>query len=292
MNNEFADPNEGINAIIKYLKNLPQNSTNQTIKWKIETIEDAIDNNELSRQTLNNIRIFSLEMQNEVEIKKNEIQDLMRILINKPIMKDLVVDRNFKDSYYEEPYLSDDIKKTIPYFYPIQRTSAADASISFQNQDCIDLFNNITIIKDIKTRMIYYIEQYIIKLQADYNELHNDIKKFQRLTLPNNRNNPNSAHGLPSHIKSRYAGNTSGSPLDPIINSMMESAEEINRELQHFYGRLNNLGYDNNNYNMDKQIRQATFAQQRKNRKGGKSKKKSYKKSRKRNKTKYRKRKH
>ena len=70
MNNEFADPNEGINAIIKYLKNLPQNSTNQTIKWEIETIEDAIDNNELSRQTLNNIRIFSLEMQNEVEIKK------------------------------------------------------------------------------------------------------------------------------------------------------------------------------------------------------------------------------
>ena len=58
---------------------------------------------------------------------------------------------------------------------------------------------------------------------------------------------------------------------------MMESAEEINRELQYFYGRLNNLGYDNNNYNMDKQIREATFAQQRKNRKGGKSKKKSIK---------------
>lgn len=283
MNNEFTDTNEGINAIIKNLKISPQN-----IKWEIETIEDAIHANELSAQTLENIRIFSLEMKNEVEIKKNEIQDLMRILINKPIMKDLVVDR----SYYEEPYLSKDIKKTIPYFYPIQRTSAADALISFQNQHCIDLFNNITIIKDIKTRMIYYIEQYIIKLQADYNELHNNIKTFQRSTLPVSTIDPNSAHGLPSHIKSRYAGNTSGSPLDPIINSMMESAEEINRELQHFYGRLNNLGYDNNRNYMDEEIRQATFAQQRKNRKGGKSKKKSYKKSKKRNKTKYRKRKH
>ena len=97
---------------------------------------------------------------------------------------------------------------------------------------------------------------------------------------------------MPSHIKSRYAGNTSGSPLDPIINSMMESAEEINRELKHFYGRLNNLGYDNNRNYMDEEIRQATFTQQRKHRKGGKSKKKSYKKSKKRNKTKYRKRKH
>ena len=292
MNNEFTDPNEGVNAIIKYLKISPQNMTNQNIKWEIETIEDAIHANELSRQTLENIRIFSLEMQNEVEIKKNEIQDLMRILINKPIMKDLVVDRNFKDSYYEEPYLSDDIKKTIPYFYPIQRTSAADALISFQNQDCIDLFNNITIIKDIKTRMIYYIEQYIIKLQADYNELHNNIKTFQRSTLPVNTNNPNSARGLPSHIKSRFPGNASGTSLDSIINSDIEKANEINRELQHFYGRLNNLGYDNNRNYMDKQIREATFSQQRKNRKGGKSKKKSYKKSKKRNKTKYRKRKH
>lgn len=288
-NDEITDPNQGINAKINLLRNIPHHMSDIEIVYEIEDIETALEPDQppLSEQTIENIRNFLSEMNNQVEIKKNEIQNLMRLLIKKKKLQKLLVDRNSLNNY--DPYLPPDINKTIPYFAPIQRSTTLNENNNFQTPQFNQLFNDILTIKDIKNRMIYYIEQYIIYLQTDYNELIGNIKTQQRSILPVNRNNPNSAKGLPSHIKSKYAGNTSGSPLDFIINSNMEEANKINQELHYFYNLLNNLGYNNN---MDKQIREATFTQQRKNRKGGKSKKKSYKKSRKLNKTKYRKRKH
>lgn len=288
-NDEITDPNQGINAKINLLRNIPHNMSDIEIVYEIEDIETALEPDQppLSEQTIENIRNFLSEMNNQVEIKKNEIQNLMRLLIKKKKLQKLLVDRNSLNNY--DPYLPPDINKTIPYFAPIQRSTTLNENNNFQTPQFNQLFNDILTIKDIKNRMIYYIEQYIIYLQTDYNELIGNIKTQQRSILPVNRNNPNSAKGLPSHIKSKYAGNTSGSPLDFIINSNMEEANKINKELHYFYNLLNNLGYNNN---IDKQIREATFTQQRKNRKGGKSKKKSYKKSRKLNKTKYRKRKH
>lgn len=287
-NNEITDPNEGINAKINLLRNIPHHMSDIEIFYEIEDIETALEPDQppLSEQTIENIRNFFSEMNNQVEIKKNEIQNLMRLLIKKKNLQKLLVDKNSLTNY--DPYLPPDINKTIPYFPPIQRSTTLNEINNFQTPHFNQLFNDILIIKDIKKRMIYYIELYIIYLQTDYNELISNIKKQQRSILPVNRNNPNSAKGLPSHIKSKYSGNTSGSPLDFIINSNMEEANKINQELNYFYNLLNNLGYNNN---IDETIRNFTF-QQQKRRKGGKSKKKSYKKSRKLNKTKYRKRKH
>ena len=82
-NNEITDPNEGINAKINLLRNIPYHMSDIEIFYEIEDIETALEPDQppLSEQTIENIRNLKKQIFQSSILDKNRLNSYQNEII-------------------------------------------------------------------------------------------------------------------------------------------------------------------------------------------------------------------